>query len=192
VETVRSISAGLPSMPWPVGGLALWLELLPSGIAVAIIVFVTATAVAKSLAGSDRSHLDTSREAVALGAGNIAAAMTGGYAVGASLSRSALVEDSGARTPLASVFASLVLLVVLFFLAPMLAYLPKTALAALVISAVFGLIKLRDIRGVWRHDRIEGVIILLSFLATLLLGVKSAQAAPLTPVVSFALDSPGR
>ena len=177
VPTVEGIAGGLPSLPWPLGGFDLWVSLLPSSVAVAIIVFVTATAVAKSLAGSDRSGLDPSREAVALGAGNIAAALTGGYAVGASLSRSALVEDSGAASRVASVIASGVVLLVLVFLAPLLAYLPKTALAALVISAVFGLIKLRDIAAVWKHDRIEGAIIAVSFLATLVLGVRMGLLA---------------
>lgn len=176
VATVAAVERGLPSPPWPLGGPSLWLSLLPSALAVAVIVFVTATAVAKSLAGKDRSALDTSREAVALGIGNIAAVATGGYAVGASLSRSALVEDSGGRSPLASIVASLVVLAVLLFLAPYLSLLPKTALAALVISAVFGLIKIRAIREIVAHDRIEGAIVAIAFLATLIFGVRLGLA----------------
>ncbi|MBH5323008.1 SulP family inorganic anion transporter [Aurantiacibacter sediminis] len=176
VETVEPVDAALPSVTVPTIDMALWISLLPSSAAVAIIVFVTATAVAKSLAGTDRSHLDTSREAVGLGMGNIAAAFTGGYAVGASLSRSALVEESGAASRVASVVGSLVVLAVLLFLAPLLVYLPKTALAALVISAVFGLIKLADIKNVWSHDRLEGVIIAVCFIATLMLGVRLGLA----------------
>lgn len=177
VNTVAAIDAGLPTPALPPLDPQAWLGLLPSSLAVAIIIFVGATAVAKSLAGEDRSHLNTSREAVALGSGNIAAALFGGYAVGASLSRSALVKDSGAATPIASVIASLVVIATLLFLAPLLAYLPRTALAALVISAVFGLINLREIRNIWDHDRLEGVIIALSFAATLVLGVRLGLAA---------------
>ncbi|WP_271077465.1 SulP family inorganic anion transporter [Aurantiacibacter sp. MUD61] len=176
VETVEPVAAALPPITVPTIDMALWTSLLPSSAAVAIIVFVTATAVAKSLAGADRSHLDTSREAVGLGMGNIAAAFTGGYAVGASLSRSALVEESGAASRVASVVGSAVVLAVLLFLAPLLAYLPKTALAALVISAVFGLIKLADIKNVWSHDRLEGAIIAICFIATLMLGVRLGLA----------------
>ena len=176
VPMVQSIPGGLlglfTSFPAPGD----WLALLPSALAVAVIIFVTATAVAKTLAGSDRSNLDSSRDAVALGAGNVAAALTGGYAVGASLSRSALVRDSGGTTPLATVFASIAVLAVLFFLSPLLSYLPRTALAALVISAVFGLVKTRDIKMVWQHDRIEGLIIGAAFLATLLFGVQLGLA----------------
>ena len=176
VPTVQSIEGGLPSPFTSFVTLSDWIGLLPSALAVAVIIFVTATAVAKALAGEDRSKLDTSREAVALGAANISAALTGGYAVGASLSRSALVRDSGGRTPLASAIASLAIVAVLFFLAPLLSYLPRTALAALVISAVFGLIDLREMRAVWRHDRMEGVIILAAFLATLAFGVRLGLA----------------
>ncbi|MWV27194.1 SulP family inorganic anion transporter [Aurantiacibacter rhizosphaerae] len=175
VSTVQAIEPGLPSLP-SFGTPDLWLSLAPSSVAVAIVVFVTATAVAKSLAGTDRSHLDTSREAVALGAGNIVAALTGGYAVGASLSRSALVEESGARSPISSVVAAAVVLATMLFLAPLLAFLPQTALAALVISAVFGLIKLGEMKSIWRHDRLEGIIVAIAFLATLMLGVRLGLA----------------
>ena len=176
VPKVQSVETGLPALALPSLDPDLWLDLLPGSIAVALIVFVLATAVAKSLAGTDRRHLDTSREAVAIGAGNIAAALTGGYAVGASLSRSALLEDSGARSRLASVVGSAVVLLVLLLLAPLLAYLPRTALAALVISAVFGLVKVRAIGEVWRHDRLEGAIVAIAFLATLFLGVRMGLA----------------
>lgn len=176
VPTVSSIYASLPNLNLPEGGLSDWISLLPSSLAVAVIVFVTTAAVAKSLAGTDRSNLDTSREAVALGAGNIASALTGGYSVGASLSRSALVEDSGAMSPVASLVAAIAVIIALVLLAPLLAYLPKTALAALVISAVFGLVNLRAIGMVWRHDRIEGAIIAAAFAATLILGVQLGLA----------------
>ncbi len=175
VPSVQTFEPGLPGLP-SIGTLDLWLTLFPSSAAVAIIVFVTATAVAKSLAGSDRSDLDTSREAVALGMGNVVAAISGGYAVGASLSRSALVEESGARSPLASVVGAMVVLATMLFLSPLLGYLPRTALAALVISAVFGLIKLGDIRAIWQHDRLEGYIVAIAFLATVLLGVRLGLA----------------
>ncbi len=176
VPMVEPIDGGLPGLFTSFVTPAEWLGLLPSALAVAIIIFVTATAVAKTLAGEDRSKLDTSREAVALGAANVSAALTGGYAVGASLSRSALVRDSGGRTPLATVIASLAIVAVLFFLAPLLSYLPRTALAALVISAVFGLVNLREMRAVWRHDSMEGAIILAAFVATLAFGVRLGLA----------------
>jgi SulP family sulfate permease len=171
VPRVEAPPGAIPSVTLPPLDPAVWLQLAPSALAIAVVIFATAIAVAKSLAGEDRSEFDTSREAVALGLGNIAAPLTGGYAVGASLSRSALVEDSGGKTPLAHVVGAALVLAVILFVAPLLAYLPKAALAALVISAVFGLVKTRAMTSVWRHDRWEGVLIGVAFVATLALGV---------------------
>ena len=176
IPRVEEPSGGLPSLTMPPLDPAVWLKLAPSAVAVAIVIFATATAVAKSLAGSDRSDLDTSREAVALGLGNIGASLTGGYAVSASLSRSALVEDAGGRTPVAHVVGAALVLATIVLVAPLLAYLPKTALAALVISAIFGLVKLRAMRSVWAHDRSEGALIAVAFAATLAFGVELGLA----------------
>lgn len=172
VETVGRTSAGIPAIVLPPAEIAAWLSLLPSSAVVALIVFVIGAAVAKSLAGRQRQALDTSREALAIGAANIGAGLTGGYAVGASLSRSALVYDAGGRTPVASAIAALIVLGVAAFLSGALAYLPNTALAALVISAVFGLIKPGEIRSVWAHSKVEFAVLLAAFLATLVFGVQ--------------------
>ncbi|MGB7420103.1 MAG: SulP family inorganic anion transporter [Erythrobacter sp.] len=171
IARVEQPSGQLPGFTLPPLDPAPWLTLAPSALAVAVVIFATATAVAKSLAGSDRSDLDTSREAVALGLGNIGASLTGGYAVSASLSRSALVEDAGGQTPVAHVIGAALVLIAILFLSPLLAYLPEAALAALVISAIFGLVKLREMRTVWVHDRSEGVLIAVAFVATLVFGV---------------------
>lgn len=172
VATVQPTAGGLPDLALPPLDPAIWLRLLPSSAVVAIIAFVIGTAVAKSLAGRERRSINTSREAFAIGAANIGAGLTGGYAVGVSLSRSALVSESGAKSPLASIVAALVVLAVLLFFADTLSYLPETALAALVISAVFGLVKVREIAALWRYDKIEAAIFVATLTATLLLGVQ--------------------
>ncbi|MEO0501023.1 MAG: SulP family inorganic anion transporter, partial [Pseudomonadota bacterium] len=177
IRTVDRPPSGLPPVTMPSFDADAWWALAPSAAIVALVIFVTGTAVAKSLAGRRRQALSSNAEAVAMGAANIAAAATGGYAVGVSLSRSALVYDSGARTPLASAIAALIVLLVALFLAGPLALLPSAALAALVMSAVFGLIKTREIAAVWRHSRREGLVFLVTLLATLGLGVEWGLAA---------------
>lgn len=172
IQRVSPPKGGLPDIGVSLRTPEAWLSLLQSSAVVAIIVFVTGTAVAKSLSSRRRQALDTNREAIALGAANIATGLTGGYATGVSLSRSALVYDSGAYSPLASAIAAMVVLPVVLFAAPLLAMMPEAALAALVISAIFGLIKTREIRGVWRHSRAEGTVLALTFLATVGLGVQ--------------------
>lgn len=172
VKTVAKPEGGLPAPGLAPADLDVWLALLAPSAVVAIIVFVTGTAVAKSLSSRRRRALNTSREAAAIGAANIAAGLTGGYAVGVSLSRSALVYESGARSPLATAFAALLIVPVILFGGSALSMLPEAALAALVISAVFGLVKLREINAVWRHSRVEGGVFAVTLLATLGFGVE--------------------
>ena len=151
---------------------AAWLSLLPSSLVIAVIAFVSGAAVAKSLSSDGGKSLDTSREAIAVGAANVAAGITGGYASSVSFSRSALVLDSGGRSPLATAFAALIVLPVVLYGGPALAMLPEAALAALVVSTVFGLVKLDEIRAVFRHSRSEGAVLTVTLLVTVLLGVR--------------------
>ncbi|MBV7256171.1 STAS domain-containing protein [Pacificimonas sp. WHA3] len=172
IPKVTQPPSGLPPFGLPPLDMTAWLGLLPSSAVIAAVIFVPGTAVAKSLAGRRRQSLDTSQEALAIGAANVASALSGGYSPGVSFSRSALVYDSGARSPIASGIGALIVLLVVLFLSAPLALLPKTALAALVISAVFGLIKPAQIRSTWRHSRTEGMVIFVTFAATLGLGVQ--------------------
>ncbi|QPH54596.1 SulP family inorganic anion transporter [Pontivivens ytuae] len=172
VARVQAPSGGLPQPMLPLADPSAWLGLLPSSGLVALVVFVTGTAVAKSLPRRRNDALNTDREALAVGAASVAAGVTGGFAPGISLSRSALVESSGARSPLSSAIGGLIVLPVILFAGPLLAALPEAALAALILSAIVGLVKVRDIRAVWTHSRAEGVVIAATFLATVLFGVR--------------------
>ncbi len=177
VARIDPPTGALPSFGVDVTVPAAWIALaLPSAI-IAIIVFVTGTAVAKALASRRRQSVDTNREAIAIGAACIAAGLTGGYAAGVSLSRSALVFDSGGRSPLATAVAGLIVVPVLLFAAPLLAHLPEAALAALVMSAVLSLVSLDDIASVWRHSRAETAVLAVTLAGTLLLGVREGLVA---------------
>lgn len=172
VARVPNPDAGLPVPVIPIAAPEVWARLLLPSLVIATVVFVTGAAVAKSLSSRRRKALDTSREALAIGAANIATGLTGGYATGVSLSRSALVDDADARSPLSSAIGALIVLPVSLFGGAFLAMLPKAALAALVMSAVVGLVKVQEIREVLRHSRGEGVVVAVTFLATLGLGVQ--------------------
>ena len=177
VLTVEEPPSKLPPLGMPPFDPTAWMNLLPSSGIIAILIFVTGTAVAKSLAGRRRKSIDTSQEAIAIGAASIAAGMTGGYVPGVSLSRSALVHESGGRTPFASAYASVIVLLVILFLGKPLGMLPQAALAALVISAVFGLVQLRAMQASMRHSRAEGMVMLGTLAVTLFLGVQWGLAA---------------
>ncbi len=171
VVTVGPLDSGWPPLTLPLFQPNLWLALLPSGIAISVITFVTATAVANTLAGRRRQQIKPSQEAIALGAANLSAAFTGGYPIGASISRSAVNFDTGAQTPASSAISATLVLLVVLFLGPLFEHLPKTVLAALIISAVFGLFNLKAMRRIWRTSLPEAGTLVVTFFSVLFLGV---------------------
>jgi MFS superfamily sulfate permease-like transporter len=115
--------------------------------------------------------LDVRQEFLGIGAANLAAALGHGYPVAGGLSQSAVNDGAGARSPLALVFASIALALCLLFLTGFLEDLPKAVLAAVVLTAVRGLIDFPALIGMWRVSRIDFFGAAAAFSAVLLLGI---------------------
>ena len=113
-----------------------------SAVAIACIGILEGIAVAKSFARQNHySHtLDPSQELIATGTIQTVGAFLGCYSVGGSFSRTAVNSQAGIRTPMGGVFAGVVLLLALLFATPAFHYIPQSALAAVIIMAVFSII----------------------------------------------------
>lgn len=172
ITMVEAPQSAIPALNLPLAAPTVWIGLLLPSLTVAIVVFVTGIAVAKSLSSRRRQAVNSNAEAFAIGAANLTVGVTGGYVAGVSLSRSALVHDVAARSPLSSAMAALIVLPVAAFGGALLAKMPVVALSALVISAIGALVKVKEIRSVVAHSRLEAMVIAATFLATLLLGVQ--------------------
>lgn len=172
LPVVGTVPAGLPELRLPELDLAVWKGLIGDAVAIAILGFVIALGAANSLAGRERQSIDADNEAFALGMSNVAAGVSGGYPVGASLSRSAVIYDAGAYTPLGSVGAGVLILCVLLMGGPIFEYLPASVLAALIISAVIGLFKPRELWRFIRFSKADATVAIASLLATVFLGVR--------------------
>ena len=94
-----------------------------------------------------------------------------GYPVAGGLSQSAVNEKAGAKTPLSLIFASATLALCLFFLTGFLRNLPKAALAAIVLMAVAGLIKIQELRHLWRVSKLEFTVAAVALVGVLLFGI---------------------
>ena len=99
------------------------------------------------------------------------AALGHGYPVAGGLSQSAVAEKAGSRTPLTLVFASTTLSLCLLFLTGLLANLPKATLAAVVLTAVAGLIDLPELRRLWRVSRPDFAAAIVALAGVLLFGI---------------------
>ncbi|MGE5452390.1 MAG: SulP family inorganic anion transporter [Acidobacteriota bacterium] len=140
---------------------------------VSLLTFVSSMSVAQTFALQQGQRLDADRELLGLGLANVGGALLGGLAVSGGLSRSVVNDAAGARTPLAGVITAIVLSGLLFACLPWLGYLPKAALAAVIIMAGAGLIQLGPLREAWRYDRADAWAFISTVLGVLLMGFEA-------------------
>jgi SulP family sulfate permease len=149
--------------------------LLGVALAVAFLASLENTLMAKALASRSGDHADVNQDMFSVGMANLASAFAGGMPASGSLTRSALNFESGARTRFASLFSGVFSLGLAVLIAasagwgiPLIDYIPKAALAALVIALSFSLFNLRNIRICLRSTSDDAVVLVTTFIATLL------------------------
>jgi SulP family sulfate permease len=171
VSIVGDVPSGLPAPKLP-DQLGSVVELLPVAITIALVSFMESISVAQKLARSNRYAVDADQELKALGAANILGALFQGYPVTGGFSRTAVNAQAGARTGLAGLITAAVVAITLMFFTPLFYFLPKGALAAIIMTAVFGLIDVKEARHLWYLSRPDLALMGLTFAATLTLGIE--------------------
>jgi SulP family sulfate permease len=186
VAVIGQLPRSLPPLTQlPLLNLDLIAELSTGALAVGAIGLVETMAITRSIATQTGQRLDSNQEFVGQGLSNIAAGLFSGYPCAASFSRSAVNHESGARTPMAAVFSGLFVLVAMFALTPLAAYLPRTALAGVLIVTAYGMIDRAEIARIWRGAPGDAAIMLVTFLGTLFLHIEFAVLLGI--LLSFAL-----
>jgi SulP family sulfate permease len=173
-NVVGEIPRGLPAPSLPVVDWKVAPSLLGAALVIALIGFMEATAISRALAAQKREKLNTNQELIGQGLANIVGSIFHAYVVSGSFSRSAVAARAGAQTGFYAVVSAGAVVIAIFFLTPYLYHLPQTVLAAIVMTAVFGLIDIRAMIHAWRVQRADGAIGLVTFLATLLLAPQLA------------------
>ena len=171
IPTTGEIPRGLPSLSWPTLRLRDVDGIFPLAAGCLLLAYIEGVSAARSFATKHGYDLDPRQEFLGLGAANLAAALGHGYPVAGGLSQSAVNDKAGARTPLALVFASLTLALSLLLLTGLLENLPKAVLAAIVFTAVLGLLDFRALFRMWRISKIDFYAATIALAAVLLLGI---------------------
>jgi high affinity sulfate transporter 1 len=171
VAIVGDIPQGLPAFGIPEFTLSDIGELLPLALAVFILAYVEGMAMVRTFANKRQYRADANQELLALGAANIASGLGQGYAVGGSMSRSAVNDNSGAKTPLAGGIAGLLIIMVVLFLTGLFSKLPDPILAAVVLIAVRSLIDIPELKRIYRINKREFVIAMVAFGGVLIFGL---------------------
>jgi sulfate permease, SulP family len=185
VPTTGKIPAGLPTLAGPALRLRDVEGIIPLAAGCLLLAYIEGVSAARTFAAKHAYALDPRQELLGIGAANLAAAMGHGYPVAGGLSQSAVNDQAGARTPLALVFASITLALCLLFLTGLLENLPKAALAAVVLTAVYGLLDFPALLRMWRVSRLDFYAAVTALLAVLLLGI--LQGVLLAAVASILL-----
>ena len=170
VDVIGEVPTGLPSPALPALNWADARALLPAAAAIALISYMESISTASAFARRTHSRIDPTMELIAVGSANVASGLFRGFAVSSGFSRGALNIDAGARTPLSGVVAAAGIAIALLTLTPLLAMLPKVALAAIIIVAVSSLVDLRGAVAITRVRRSDLATLLTTFAATVLLG----------------------
>lgn len=173
VRIVGTVPQGLPPLTLPVWDFALWQQLAVPALLISVVGFVESVSVGQTLAAKRRQRIEPDQELVALGAGNLSAAFTGGYPVTGGFARSVVNFDAGAQTPAAGMLTAIGILLAALLLTPSLYYLPQATLAATIIVAVLALVDVGVLRRTWVYSKPDFAAALATLLITLTFGVEA-------------------
>ena len=173
VSIVKEIPSGLPFFGVPEFQIDQMKELLPIALTLVMVGFLETISIGKSLeAKQDEYRIRPNQELIALGLSNIAGSFFKAYPSTSSFSRSAINQESGAKTGMAALISVVMVVITLLFLTPLFYFLPKTVLAAIIIVAVFNLINFKEASYLWQANKLDFWLMMSTFLATLMLGIE--------------------
>jgi len=164
---VGEIPSGLPVLRIPPLNTAIIGQLFITATTMALVGFTEAISVAQAMAIKTKERLDPNKELIGQGLANVVSALSSGYAVSGSFSRTSVNYQSGAKTWFSSVVSSFVVLLTLLIFTKMLFFIPTVTLAAVIILAVSSLVDFSKIKFIWATNRYDAAAAVLTFLGTL-------------------------
>ncbi|MBK1700021.1 MFS transporter [Thiococcus pfennigii] len=186
VAVVGAVPAGLPELKLPHFSLDLLDDLAGAAAGLALVSFSSMMLTARSFAAKNRYEIDVDREFAALGAANLAASLSQGFAISGADSRTAMADASGGRTQITGLVAAATIAIVLLFLTEPLRYVPIAALGAVLIMASFSLLDIRTLAELYRLDRREFALSLLATVGVIWVGaIQAILVAVILAVLRF-------
>jgi high affinity sulfate transporter 1 len=174
VKVMGAVPGGLPPLRIPHFPRELLPDLCASAAGIALIGFTSMMLTARGFAAKNRYDVDVDREFAALGAANIASALSQGFAISGADSRTAVSDAAGGRTRLTGLVTAAVLAAVLLFFTGPLRYVPAAALGAVLVGAGFSLFNVRALKEFYQIDRRELALSLLATLGVVTVGTLKA------------------
>ena len=171
VKLIGAVPQGIPPLRVPAVYWHDLNQLLPLALACFLLGAVETAAIGRMFAAKRGGRFDANQENMALAASNLFAGLGGGFPVSGGTSQSLVNEEASARTPLSTALAAVFILMVVLFFSHLLSGLPQPILAAVVLVAIAGLLKLSILKELWRSDRSEFVVAVAAFGGVLTFGL---------------------
>lgn len=173
LSIVQEVPSGLPSFRIPSVTQDNISELFPIAMTLALIAFMEAISVAKAIEEKHRlNEVRPNQELIALGLSNVVGSFFQSYPTTGGFSRTAVNDQAGANSTLASLISAAIVGLTLLFLTPLFYYLPNTVLAAIIMVAVFGLIDVQYPLTLLKNGKDEFALLIFTFVITLTVGIK--------------------
>lgn len=186
VKIVQEVPQGLPGFSFPNIDQEAVSSLMPIALTIALVGFMESIAVAKAIQSKHKDYqVDANQELIGLGMANIIGSLFKSFPTVGGFSRTAVNDQAGANTGLASIISAALIILTLLFLTPLFYYLPQAILASVIMVAVFGLIDFKEAIHLWSTDRTDFYMLLITFLTTLGLGIE--QGIMVGVVLSLAM-----
>ncbi len=174
VAIVGTVPSGLPAFESPQLNWEIVQQMLPLALTICLISFIESLAIAKTIEAKHKSYrVIPNQELIALGITKIGGAFFQSYPTTGSFTRSAINNESGAKTGISSIIAAIIISLTLLFLTPLFFYLPNAILASIIVVAVLGLIDYKEAISLWQKDRKDFLTLIVTFIATLTLGIQT-------------------
>ncbi len=173
IKIVGDIPASLPSFGIPDMDLNLINSLFVIALTIALVSFMESITVAKAIQSKHRDYkVLPNQELIGLGLANIVGSFFQSYPTTGGFSRTAVNDQAGAKSGLAAIISATLIVITLLFLTPYFYNLPKAILASVIMVAVFGLIDYKEVIHLWKSNKTDFFLLLITFFATLTIGIE--------------------
>lgn len=167
IKTVGALPSGLPPLSSPDFSFGALNQMLFPSLIITMLALTEAVSISRAVATKSGQHIDGNQEFVGQGLSNVIGSFFSSYAASGSFNRSGVNYAAGARTPLAAVFASVFLLIILLLVAPLAAYLPDAAMAGILFLVAWSLIDFHHISLLPKISRQETFVLWVTLIGTL-------------------------
>jgi MFS superfamily sulfate permease-like transporter len=171
IHVAGEIPKGLPSIGRPSLRFSDVNGVVELAFACFLMGYIETISAARTFAIKNDYEINPRQELLSLGVANFAAAFGNAYVVSGGLSQSTVNEKSGSKTPLSLIICSMTLGVILLYLTGLLKNLPEVILAVIVLHAVSGLIKVKELKRVYQLNRVEFLVAMIAFAGVLVFGI---------------------